>query len=205
MAVATGEILAEGKARPEIDRMIKKKERALEGIARRYSNDSISYEDIRLCLLSIGDNHSYLRSNRDPCDKMLQYLTTGFKADTYEAPYSLAIVGGRAGARLTHSHTMQYHYCLQSLTLWREIAHEMFKLWYLAEEDLLDEANAYRLRNTGQGLNRVQGCPRIGRAMHNILSTVQRRLGSWVGSSVIHLGDTNVPNALMFIDKYNQV
>jgi hypothetical protein len=41
--------------------------------------------------------------------------------------------------------------------------------------------------------------------MHNILSTVQRRLGSWVGSSVIHLGDTNVPNALMFIDKYNQV
>jgi hypothetical protein len=156
MATATGEILAEGKSRPEIDRMIKKKERAIESIARRYSNDGISYEDIRLCLLSIGDNHSYLRSNRDPCDKMLQYLTTLFKADSYESPFSLAIVGGRAGARLTHNHSMQYHYCLQSLTLWREIAHEMFKLWYLAEEDLLDEANSYRLRNTGQGLNRVQ-------------------------------------------------
>ena len=53
----------------------------------------------------------------------------------------------------------------------------------------------YRLMDTGQGLNRVQACPRI-------LNKCQSELGGWVGSSVIHLGDRNVPNALMFIDKY---
>jgi hypothetical protein len=41
--------------------------------------------------------------------------------------------------------------------------------------------------------------------MSKILRDAQVRLGSWVGSSVIHLGDHNVPNALMFIDKYTQV
>lgn len=42
--------------------------------------------------------------------------------------------------------------------------------------------------------------------MEGILSEVRGLLGSsWVGSSVIHLGDHNVPNALHFIDKYSQV
>jgi Protein of unknown function (DUF2009) len=34
---------------------------------------------------------------------------------------------------------------------------EMFMLWTFAEDDLLQETNYYRLCDTGQGLNRVQG------------------------------------------------
>lgn len=45
----------------------------------------------------------------------------------------------------------------------------------------------------------------MSRAMHAVLHRCQQRLGTWVGSSVVHLGDHNVPNALMFIDKYTQV
>jgi len=75
----------------------------------------------------------------------------------------------------------------------------MFHLWSLAEQDLLSEITPYRLRDTGQGLNRVQAAPKTLRMMHTILQRAQRSVGSWVGSSAIHMGDHNVPNALMFI------
>ena len=77
----------------------------------------------------------------------------------------------------------------------------MFRLWSLAEQDLLSETVPYRLRDTGQGLNRVQAAPKTLRMMHTILHRAQQSVGSWVGSSAIHMGDHNVPNALMFIGK----
>lgn len=205
MEMATREIIPDAKSRREIQSEIKQKERAIEALAKRYSSKELSDETIRQCLYSIGDNNSFLRGNRTPIDKMIDLLQEHFSPT--RTPPSLAIAVGKNGARLSHSHERQYYYVLQSLTLWREINHHMFKLWYLSDTDMLAADNMYRLRDTGQGLNRVQHSPNVSREIHRILGDVMRRVGSgnWVGSSVVHLGDTNVPNALMFIDKYTQV
>ena len=70
----------------------------MERIVRVYSSRYISREELRQCLYSIGDNHNYLRFNRDPCDRMIEYLQKFFKPDSVEAGFSLAIdsVGVRA-------------------------------------------------------------------------------------------------------------
>ena len=129
---------------------------------------------------------------------MIALLQEHFTPNATQPGFSLSIGAGQSGARLTHNHERQYSYVMQSLSLWREMNHNMFKLWCLSETDMLDPENSYRLRDTGQGLNRLQGCPNVSRAVHAILHKTMQRVGSWVGSSVVHLGDTNVPNALMF-------
>lgn len=206
VTTATMEIYSEGRSRREVQKEIRSKERAIEVLSSKYKRPKLDQEAVRQCLYSIGDNHAFLRVNRDPCDRMINYLKQYFHATQAKDPKtSLAIRSGKGGARLSHDHSKQYAYVLQSLTLWREILHDMFHLWSLTEQDLLSENVPYRLRDTGQGLNRVQAAPKTSRMMHAILNRAQRSIGSWVGSSVIHMGDHNVPNALMFIDKYSQI
>lgn len=210
ISTATGELTNEGKSRSMQKQERKNKEYARNYIAENYANEKASEDDIKVCLYSLGDNSNYLLSNCEPIDYMINSLKDFFTKEA-ESKWSLAIYGDIDGSRLTHSHDRQYAYVLQSLTLWREIINDMFRLWSLAEQDLLDEAQDYRLIDTGQGLNRIQPAKRVLKAMHSIVYAVQQKLGAaeegegWVGSSVIHLGDKNVPNALMFIDKYNQV
>lgn len=45
----------------------------------------------------------------DPIDRMLSYFKSYFNPSTHEEGYSLAIQGGRNGARLTHVRTAWYH------------------------------------------------------------------------------------------------
>lgn len=205
--LATAEIIPDGHSRRTIQALIRKKESAVMRLAKKYRKDRLlSEDDICRCLYSIGDNNAYLRNARDPCDQMINYLHKYFSKDrTADRLSSLAIMDGNGGARLTHDHKRQFQYVFQSLALWREVCHHMYKLWNLCEQDLLNPSNPYHLQNTGQGLNRVQNAPKVSKAMYEILATVQRRVGNWVGSSVVHLGDINVPNALTFIDKYAQV
>jgi len=203
---ATTAIVDNGRTRAEVQQAIKVKENAVKRLIRKYSEEKMTEEEIEWCLYSIGDNSSFLVFNRDPVDHMISFLTKNFPEDMEQDNVrSLTIRSGYKGARLSHPHKQQFQYCLQTLTLWREIQNDMFKLWCLAEEDLLHCNNYYSLRDTGQGLNRVQSAPTIGKAMHEILHRAQRKVGSWIGSSVVHLGDHNVPNALTFIDKYTQV
>jgi len=204
---ATLEIDPEGKSRSELDRELRARDAAFKALMRKYvgHTPAMNEETLENVFRSIGDNHNFLRWNRDPVDRMILNLQKYFHPNTVDPRFDLSIRFGQDGARLSHTHEVQYHYCLQSMTLWREILNEMFQLWYLAELDLFDSENSYRLKDTGQGLNRVQDCPRVARAMRTIIHRVHERVGSWVGSSVVHLGDRAVPNALMFVDKYNQV
>ena len=166
----------------------------------------LTAEEVRLCLYSLSDNQSFLNTNKRPIEECQALLERYFcEADGADPASSLAIDDGRDGARLSHSHAVQYHYVRQSLALWTAVIDDMFRLWALAELDLLREDGRYDLRHTGQGLQRVQPSPRVYQAMHQILARAKLQLGGWVGSSVIHLGDNNVPNALIFIDKYMQV
>lgn len=220
--IATREIIPDGKSRPQIQQEIRRKENAIEQLSRKYRSKYLSADDVRHCLYSIGDNNAYLRENRyifrkhylrrrsnwqnsrDPCEKMIKYLEEYFHPTKIEEGYSLSIAAGTQGHRLSHDHETQYIYVNQTLKLWREILNEMFMLWTLADQDMLNPSNPYRLSQTGQGLHRIQACPAVSREMHRTLYKAQKKAGTWIGSSVIHLGDKNVPNALMFIDKVSK-
>eukprot|EP01023_Acetabularia_acetabulum_P017046 TRINITY_DN18456_c0_g3_i1.p1 TRINITY_DN18456_c0_g3~~TRINITY_DN18456_c0_g3_i1.p1 ORF type:complete len:652 (-),score=82.91 TRINITY_DN18456_c0_g3_i1:306-2261(-) len=206
LKLATDEIMVGERQRHEIQQDIRKKEKARKTLASKYRSSKLSEEQILHCIYSINDNNSFLLFNRDPIDRMIWYLNQYFSASGgSDADDNLSISMGMNGARLSHSHEKQFHYVQQSLMLWREISNDMFKLWCLAERDLISGGSGYRLADTGQGLNRVQQARAISSAIHGILNRCKSKLGHWVGSSVVHLGDHNVPNALMFIDKYTQV
>lgn len=198
--------------RAKIDALIARKRRLQEELSRKYSSQCLksstaTVEDIQLCLDSLSDADAYLVSNRDPVEKTLKYLEKYFSPSKPKDKIDdLSISVGLGGSCLSHSHSQQFEFVRQSLLLWKEIQSQMFKLWILADYDLLEAGGPYRLCSNGQGLNRLQAAPNVGKAMHQILSKVQSSIGkSWLGLSVVHLGDRDVPNALFFIDKYSQV
>ena len=212
MEIATRAIMEDGKkTRQDIQKEVKQKNTAVKHLSETFAKKAkkADEEAVKHALYSIGDNNSFLAFSRDPVNRMIDYLHEYFDPKVPgEARFSLDICEGRDGSRLSHNHARQFHYVHQSLLLWSEIISDMFHLWYLADLDLLNVSVPYVLKETGQGHQRIQPAPNVDVAMRKILHRVQTRISEkskWIGSSVIHLGDSNVPNALMFIDKYTQV
>eukprot|EP01002_Notosolenus_urceolatus_P002239 NODE_1590_length_1363_cov_7.346271_g1319_i0.p1 GENE.NODE_1590_length_1363_cov_7.346271_g1319_i0~~NODE_1590_length_1363_cov_7.346271_g1319_i0.p1 ORF type:complete len:430 (-),score=97.69 NODE_1590_length_1363_cov_7.346271_g1319_i0:72-1181(-) len=170
--------------------------------------DQKKREVLELCIRSIDDANCHIRDNAKCIERMIILLKDHFRRDgPTDAQYSLALDVGQGGSRLKHAHDFQYLYVLQSLNLWRIVSREMYRLWWLVEQDLLDSKNApYEFRNTGQGFSRVQPSPRIYKAMQEIVVQVGVETGTeMVGERRVHIGDDQVPNALLFIDKYSGV
>lgn len=217
LAPATAEVLAGPGARARTV-ALRAKRAALARLCARHASPALPRALLLQCVYSIADHHSFLRANRGPVDRCLAWLDELFPAvhggveqeegkegkEDDDGSSSLAIRGGADGARLTHSHAVQHAYVRQSLALWRAVQDDMARLWCLAEADLV--AAPYVLQPTGQGVQRVQPAPRLHAAVLALVQRTQARAaGAWVGSSVVHLGDAQVPNALLFIDKYTQV
>ena len=210
-----------------VQEKVAEKHRLTNELVKDFASTTIPEDDVRRVIDSISDAIAYVESNVAPVQRMLSYLEDNFDPNQAKDGFSLELRGssrgssfsnysryglsaygssGSSGPTLSHSHSTQYVFVWQSLRLWSKVMRNMHRLWVSADEDLLSTSTSYQLFNTGQGLNRVQACPRVGKVMRNLLNATQQEAGSsWVGLSVVHLGDRDVPNALVFIDKYTQI
>lgn len=217
--------------REYVETLVQGKKQVMQQLVETYVKmGTLTAEEILLTIESLADAIAYMESNIAPVQRMLQYLEDSFDPQHAHKPYSLALTshprysnssnnssysrygfsayssGSREGPTLSHSHSEQYMFVWQSLRLWCKVMRHMHRLWVCADDDLLSTTTTYHLYNTGQGLNRVQSCPTVRKVMTNLLSQTQQEANAaWVGLSVIHLGDRDVPNALVFIDKYTQI
>jgi len=221
--------------RGQVEAAVKEKQQLVNIILDEYSKRAtITRDELIRCIDSLSDAISLVETNLAPVKRMLHLLETHFTPEGPTEGYSLQLsasnsftsryssasssrfglspfrdtygVSSSGGSTLNHSHSTQYTFVWQSLRLWCKTQLHMHRLWVCADEDLLSTQSSYHLYNTGQGLNRVQACPRVGKVMRSLLhQTQQETSGPWVGLSVIHLGDRDVPNALVFIDKYTQI
>lgn len=222
LLMASAVVLASGQHDTQrVAEVMRDKAKAMADLEQEHVSATFSKDDLKRLVDSVSDCNNFLATNVDVVERMIQYLESEFHPTEASSHTSLAITSYRGGSRLTHDHTTQYYFVLQTLTLWKEILKRMFKLWSLAEHDFL--SHDYRLCNTGQGLHRVQSAPRVAAEMQRILSMVQSSVRSpstassslwrkftgwgkgWIGLSTVHLGDRDVPNSFVFINKYTQV
>jgi len=220
--------------REEVQKLVRRKREMQQELIHEYGRKgTATEEEMQRCIDSLADAVSVIESNVAPVRRMLSFLEDNFDPMKAEPEFSLKLSsssfspsrgvsafssynsmnrfgfgggGDSSGPTLSHNHPTQYTFVRQSLKLWCKVQENMHRLWVCADDDLLSTTHGYSLWNTGQGLNRVQTCPRVAKVMHTLLGeTRTESSAAWVGLSVVHLGDRDVPNALIFIDKYTQI
>eukprot|EP01061_Rhynchopus_euleeides_P002439 TRINITY_DN11875_c0_g2_i1.p1 TRINITY_DN11875_c0_g2~~TRINITY_DN11875_c0_g2_i1.p1 ORF type:complete len:482 (+),score=198.77 TRINITY_DN11875_c0_g2_i1:140-1585(+) len=190
----------------ELNRALRKKDLLVNGLIRKYSVKArVEEAEVEVLIRSIDDANCYIRDNADTISTMLGLLEQLFDPENPAPGLALAISEGVEGARLSHNHGKQFHFVRQSLLLWRNITRSMYKLWLLMEEDFLDTDTPYSLEDTGQGANRKQQAPRLYAAMEEVLNATKQEVDVWIGSDRVHMGDHQVPNGFVFIQKYSQI
>ncbi|CBH17992.1 Protein of unknown function (DUF2009), putative [Trypanosoma equiperdum] len=182
----------------------KNKVTAFDRLLGRYGGAESS--TVERCLRSIDDVHQFLESNIRPLVWMRNIISEEFCPLDKNCKYNLAIQQGVDGSLLTHEHSVQCAYVIESLSLWIKVQQSIFEFWQVSEDDMLiDGSGQYSLVNTGQGYHRLCHARKSYARMSRVVNETEHQLGRWIGIKVIHLGDRDVPNPLVFIDKYTVI
>ena len=144
-------LLVEATQNAENAEEVSSRDQAKAALIAKYGNSVVNSDMIERCIHSICDANNYAKYNRDPVNRMIDYLKYYFDPSHVTSDTDLEIRYGYGGSKLSHSHSTQYSFVLQSLILWSEIQNDMYWLWINADMDML--GNSYRLCNTGQGEN----------------------------------------------------
>eukprot|EP00758_Cryptobia_borreli_P001357 Tbor_TRINITY_DN2170_c0_g1::TRINITY_DN2170_c0_g1_i1::g.5428::m.5428 len=192
--------------RGKLNLALRYKDKLVDSLSKSYGDRyRVPSHIVEAAIRSLNDANNFINNNSDSAERLINVFKKYFDPRKSTKETCLAINEGQNGSRLTHGHEQQYRFVLQSLSLWKNISKNMFSLWVIAENDLLDSNTPYEMRETGQGLHRVQVAPNLYKAIKEILEETKKELGQWVGLERIHLGDNQVPNAFHFIDKYGQI
>ncbi|EPY26412.1 hypothetical protein AGDE_11350 [Angomonas deanei] len=183
------------------------KQEGLNLLLERYGGtDASKRKVLERCLRSADDVRQFLLGNARPLEKLISYVKKDFEELSSSDPHNISIQSGKDGACFTQSHSTHAKYVIESLTLWMNVQGKIFDVWEAAETDMLVEGKGnYSIVNTGQGYHRMCSAPVSYRVMSSLVRETEAQLGGWVGIKVIHLGDRDVPNPLVFIDKYSVI
>lgn len=84
--------------------------------------------------MNAGDANTFLVENRDPVEKMLRLLNAFFQPSgpvmVPEHPsykLLLGIQSGYEGSRLTHSHSTQFAFVKQTLSMWKHVLDDFYR------------------------------------------------------------------------------